>query len=119
MRQTYFKLFGDNCMEIITTGQIFLLNYELSRFSKKPGNSPWDISSNQNLNYRQNFELYSFELTRFYYARFKSVSQEHIRCSCPPTRFESVVNEVRNYLQNLYPTNWNEPFHSSQTKNFA
>jgi hypothetical protein len=29
-------LFGENCMKIITTGQIFLSNYELSRFSK-PG----------------------------------------------------------------------------------
>jgi hypothetical protein len=30
----YFELFGDKCMKIITTGQIFLSNYELSRFSK-------------------------------------------------------------------------------------
>jgi hypothetical protein len=30
----YFELFGRNVMKIITTGQIFLLNYELSRFSK-------------------------------------------------------------------------------------
>jgi hypothetical protein len=30
----HFKLFGDNCMKIIITGHIFLLNYELSRFSK-------------------------------------------------------------------------------------
>jgi hypothetical protein len=30
----YFKLFGENCMKIITTGQIFLSNHELSRFSK-------------------------------------------------------------------------------------
>jgi hypothetical protein len=29
-----FKLFGDNCMKIITKGQISLSNYELSRFSK-------------------------------------------------------------------------------------
>jgi hypothetical protein len=27
-----FKLFGENCMKIITTGQICLSNYELSRF---------------------------------------------------------------------------------------
>jgi hypothetical protein len=30
----YLKIFGENCMKIITTGQIFLSNYELSRFSK-------------------------------------------------------------------------------------
>jgi hypothetical protein len=30
----YFELFVENCMEIITTGQIFLSNYELSGFSK-------------------------------------------------------------------------------------
>jgi hypothetical protein len=30
----YFKLFRENCMKIITTGQIFILNYELSRFLK-------------------------------------------------------------------------------------
>jgi hypothetical protein len=29
----YFELFGDNCTKIIITGQIFLSNYELSRFS--------------------------------------------------------------------------------------
>jgi hypothetical protein len=46
----YFELFGDNCMEIITTGQILLSNYELSRFFKQPGKfvcilPPWDTSS--------------------------------------------------------------------------
>jgi hypothetical protein len=30
----HFKLFGENHMKIIITGQIFLSNYELSRFSK-------------------------------------------------------------------------------------
>jgi hypothetical protein len=30
----YLELFGENDMKIITTGQIFLLNYKLSRFSK-------------------------------------------------------------------------------------
>jgi hypothetical protein len=30
----YFELYGENCMKIITTGQIFLLDYELARFSK-------------------------------------------------------------------------------------
>jgi hypothetical protein len=30
----YFELFGENCMKIITAGQVFLFNYELSRFSK-------------------------------------------------------------------------------------
>jgi hypothetical protein len=30
----YLELFGENCMQIITKGQIFLLNYKLSRFSK-------------------------------------------------------------------------------------
>jgi hypothetical protein len=30
----YLKLFGENCMKIITAGQIFLSNYKLSRFSK-------------------------------------------------------------------------------------
>jgi hypothetical protein len=84
---------GITVWKLSLQGRFFfrIMNYQ--GFRKKPGNSPWDISSNQNLNYRQNFELYSFELTRFYYARFKSVSQEHIRHSCPPTRFESVVNE--------------------------
>jgi hypothetical protein len=31
---TYFELFGENCMRIITVEHIFLSNYELSRFSK-------------------------------------------------------------------------------------
>jgi hypothetical protein len=30
----YFKLLGKNHMEIITTGPIFVSNYELSRFKK-------------------------------------------------------------------------------------
>jgi hypothetical protein len=30
----HFELFGENCMKIITAGQIFLLSYELLRFSK-------------------------------------------------------------------------------------
>jgi hypothetical protein len=30
----FFKLFGENCIKIITIGQICLSNYELSRFSK-------------------------------------------------------------------------------------
>jgi hypothetical protein len=30
----YFELYGENCVKIITTGQIFLSNYELPRFSK-------------------------------------------------------------------------------------
>jgi hypothetical protein len=30
----YFKLFGENRMEIITAGPICLSNYELSRFLK-------------------------------------------------------------------------------------
>jgi hypothetical protein len=30
----HFELFGENCMKIITTGQIFILNYKLSSFSK-------------------------------------------------------------------------------------
>jgi hypothetical protein len=30
----YLQLFGDNCMKIIITRQIFLSNYELSRFPK-------------------------------------------------------------------------------------
>jgi hypothetical protein len=29
-----FKLFGENCMKIITTEQIFLSNYDLQRFLK-------------------------------------------------------------------------------------
>jgi hypothetical protein len=29
-----FELFEENCMKIITTGQIFLSNYKLSRFPK-------------------------------------------------------------------------------------
>jgi hypothetical protein len=33
----YFELPGVNCMKMITTGQIFLLNYELSVFFKYPG----------------------------------------------------------------------------------
>jgi hypothetical protein len=28
----YFELRGENCMKIMTTGQIFILNYELSSF---------------------------------------------------------------------------------------
>jgi hypothetical protein len=32
----HFELFEENCMKIITTGQIFLLNYKLLKFSKKP-----------------------------------------------------------------------------------
>jgi hypothetical protein len=31
---TYFKLFEENCMKIITTGQISFSNYELLRFFK-------------------------------------------------------------------------------------
>jgi hypothetical protein len=31
----YFELFGDICIKMITTGQTFLSNYELSRFSKE------------------------------------------------------------------------------------
>jgi hypothetical protein len=30
----YFELFAKNCMKIMTAGQIFLSNYELSQFSK-------------------------------------------------------------------------------------
>jgi hypothetical protein len=30
----YFKLFGENCMNSIITGQIFLSNYELPKFLK-------------------------------------------------------------------------------------
>jgi hypothetical protein len=30
----YFQSFGENCMKFINTGQIFLSNYELSRFLK-------------------------------------------------------------------------------------
>jgi hypothetical protein len=30
----YFELSGKDCMKIYTTGQIFLSNYELSRFLK-------------------------------------------------------------------------------------
>jgi hypothetical protein len=30
----YLELFGENCMKVINTGQIFLINYELSRFLK-------------------------------------------------------------------------------------
>jgi hypothetical protein len=30
----YFELFGENYMKIISTGQVFLLNYDLSRFLK-------------------------------------------------------------------------------------
>jgi hypothetical protein len=31
---SYFKLFGENCVRIITTGQSFLSTYKLLRFSK-------------------------------------------------------------------------------------
>jgi len=34
----YFELFGEKCMKIIITGQIFLSNYELSRFLKNQVN---------------------------------------------------------------------------------
>jgi hypothetical protein len=34
MRESYFYLSGENCMKIITTGQIFLSNDEMSRFLK-------------------------------------------------------------------------------------
>jgi hypothetical protein len=37
MWESFFKLFAENCMKMITTGQIFHLNYELSGFSKQPG----------------------------------------------------------------------------------
>jgi hypothetical protein len=30
----YFELFGENCMKIVTAGQVFLSNYEFSRYSK-------------------------------------------------------------------------------------
>jgi hypothetical protein len=32
MLGSYFELPGENCTEILTTGLIFLLNYEFSRF---------------------------------------------------------------------------------------
>jgi hypothetical protein len=32
----HFELSGKNYMKIITTGQIFILNYNLSRISKQP-----------------------------------------------------------------------------------
>jgi hypothetical protein len=58
-------------MKVITTGHIFLSNDKLSRFINNQVNLyefllPWDVSSNLTFEISRNFELQSFELTRFY-----------------------------------------------------
>jgi hypothetical protein len=52
----YFKVFGDKCMKIITTGHIFILNYQ--GFQNNQANSyefflPWDMSSNWSSKYQE------------------------------------------------------------------
>jgi hypothetical protein len=66
----HLELFGENCMKILTTGQIFLLSYKWSGFRNNQVNLNelffLEMQVQIKLEIPWNFETRSFKLTRFY-----------------------------------------------------